>query len=132
MLYMFCTKCGAANTDDAKYCQECGNLLTTNNTGEDRIQAKNEKFDILMRNSGFLTIGLGAFIGFFNINSGLLTIFFGALMLLLKKVVLLPVIGAIILLAGIYNIFSGNNFGLIQFFMAIAFFYSSYQYRDLI
>jgi len=132
VLYMFCTKCGAANTDDAKYCQECGNLLTTNNTGEDRIQAKNEKFDILMRNSGFLTIGLGAFIGFFNINSGLLTIFFGALMLLLKKVVLLPVIGAIILLAGIYNIFSGNNFGLIQFFMAIAFFYSSYQYRDLI
>lgn len=128
---MFCTRCGAANTDDAKYCQECGNLITTNNTGKDRIQTKNEKFDILMRSSGFLTIGLGAFIGFFNINSGLLTIFFGALMLLLKKVVLLPVIGAIILLAGIYNIFSGNNFGIIQFFMAITFFYISYQYRDL-
>lgn len=132
MLYMFCTECGAANIDEAKYCQECGNILTTNNTEKEQIQTKNEKFDILMRNSGFLTIGLGAFIGLFNINAGLLTIFLGALMLLLKKVVLLPVIGTLILLAGIYNIFSGNNFGLIQFFMAITFFYSSYQYRDLI
>ncbi|NYB52511.1 MAG: zinc ribbon domain-containing protein [Methanobacteriaceae archaeon] len=129
---MFCTECGAANIDEAKYCQECGNILTTNNTEKEQIQTKNEKFDILMRNSGFLTIGLGAFIGLFNINAGLLTIFLGALMLLLKKVVLLPVIGTLILLAGIYNIFSGNNFGLIQFFMAITFFYSSYQYRDLI
>jgi hypothetical protein len=129
VLYMFCTRCGAANTDYAKYCQECGNILTANNTGKERIQAK--KFDILMKNSGFLTIGLGAFISLFNINSGLLTIFFGALMLLLKKVVLLPFIGAIILLAGIYNIYLGNNFGIIQFFMAITFFYSSYQYRDL-
>lgn len=129
---MFCTKCGAASNDGVKYCQECGNLLTKNSTGNDLIQAKNEKFDILMRNSGFLTIGLGAFIVFVNINSGLLIIFFGALMLLLKKVVLLPVIGVIILLAGIYNIFLGNYFGLIQFFMAISFFYSSYKYKDLI
>lgn len=128
-LILFCTRCGSANVDDAKYCQECGSLLNkVDSTEKDRIQAKNEKFDILMRNSGFLTIGLGVFIGLFNLASGLVTILFGALLLLVKRVEILAIIGAIILLSGFYNISFGNYFGWIQILMAITFFYSFYKY----
>lgn len=82
-----------------------------------------------MRNSGFLTIGLRGFIGLFNLASGLITIFFGALLLLIKRVEILAIIGAIILLSGFYNISFGKYFGWIQVLMAITFFYSFYKYR---
>lgn len=36
MFNMFCTRCGAANVDDAKYCQECGNPLNKVDSTEKR------------------------------------------------------------------------------------------------
>lgn len=126
---MFCTRCGAYNIDDAKYCQECGNPLNKeDSTGKDQIQAKNEKFNILMRNSGFLTMGLGVLVSLFSLSSGLITILFGAVLILIKRVGLLAVIGTILLLTGFFNIFFGRYFGWIQVLMAITFFYSFYKY----
>jgi hypothetical protein len=126
---MFCTRCGAANINNARYCQECGNPLNGEDcTEKDKITDKDEKFNILMRNSGFFTIGLGVLVSLFGLSSGLITILFGALLILVKRVGLLAIIGAILLLTGFFNILFGRYFGLIQVLMATTFFYSFYKY----
>src|ERR1043165_1902060 len=37
---MFCTKCGARNSDEAIYCQKCGDLLEAEGEEEQRIAGK--------------------------------------------------------------------------------------------
>ena len=131
---LYCPECGAANFDDAKYCQDCGNIISymnpdgainnhrMNNQNNVFINKK-KKFNSEMRNSGLLTLGLGIFIGLFlDMLSGLITIFFGALLLLVKKIEILTIVVAVVLLFGLYNTSIGDNYGWIQVFMALTFF----------
>jgi hypothetical protein len=34
---IFCNKCGVENTEDAKYCQECGNEIVKNQSNDSKI-----------------------------------------------------------------------------------------------
>lgn len=138
---VFCGKCGFENNNNARYCQECGYTLINNSdvnktsevsdlSNHFQSDEKVEKFNTEMRNSGLLTLGLGVFLGLFaDITAGLITIFFGALLLLVKRVEILAVVGAIIIMFGFYNLSFNNNYGYIQILMALTFFYAFYKYK---
>ena len=139
-IVVFCNRCGSENFDDARYCQECGNPINkvkrtiadehvvNEKTKLTLTDNKTEKIDSELRNSGILTLGLGVFLSLFSIYAGIITIFFGALLLLIKKVEILAVVGAIILIFGLYNLSFGSSYGIIQILMAATFFYSFYKY----
>lgn len=96
------------------------------------LKYNTKKFNNMMRNSGILTIGLGVFLSLFSLYSGLITIFLGALLLLIKKVEILLIVGAIVVTSGFYNVIHSNNYGIIQILMAATFFYAFYKYSNLI
>lgn len=96
------------------------------------LNYNNEKFNKMIKNSGILTIGLGVFLSLFSLFGGLVTIFFGVLLLLVKKVEILLIVGAIIISFGFYNLATANFYGVIQILMAVTFFYSFYKYSNLI